>query len=126
MIQGYTLIGPLQHAFKVQMRIGDTGDVAHVFTLGSSWLGWVFLSFGCIGLSLGIFECTFLNVITPMGPLTKSWAIMGFPAAFFIINVFGFLLVSFGVPVQALFWYVVLGMPVGVALFATRIAPQLR
>jgi len=176
MIQGYTLIGPLQHAFKVQMRIGDTGDVAHVFTqaaalvqwgkflmtlgqnvvlgcfapltrvyiamagmmvgclipplfvftLGSSWLGWVFLSFGCIGLSLGIFECTFLNVITPLGPLTKSWAIMGFPAAFFIINVFGMTVVSFGVPVAYLFWYIVLGMPVGVAIFATRIAPQLQ
>lgn len=175
-IQGYTLIGPLQHDFKVRMHIGDTGDVARTFTqaaalvqwgkfimtlgqnvllfwcsplvrvyiamcglmvgclvppffvylLGSTWLGWVFISFGCIGLSLGIFECTFLNVITPLGPLTKSWAIMGFPAAFAIINVFGMTLVSFGLPVQALFWYIVLCMPVGMAIFAFRLAPQLR
>jgi len=174
-IQGYTLIGPLQHAFKVRMNIGDTGDVAHIFTqaaalvqwgkfamtlgqnvilcwcsplarvylamsammigciipplfvylLGSTWLGWVFLSFGFLGLGLGVFECTFLNVITPLGPLTKSWAIMGFPAAFAIINVFGMTLVSFGLPVQALFWYIVCCMPVGILVFATRIAPQL-
>jgi len=161
MIQGYTLIGPLQHAFKVQMKIGDTGDVAHVFTqaaalvqwgkfamtlgqnvllaclcpmqrvflammgmmlgclippffvyaVGSTWLGWVFISFGLIGLSLGIFECTFLNVITPLGPLTKSYAIMGFPAAFAIVNVIGMSIVSFGVPVQALFWYILVCLP---------------
>jgi len=175
MIQGYTLIGPLQHAFKVQMKIGDTGDVAHVFTqaaalvqwgkfamtlgqnvllaclcpmqrvflamvgmmlgclippffvyaLGSTWLGWVFISFGLIGLSLGIFECTFLNVITPLGPLTKSYAIMGFPAAFAIINVLGMSIVSFGVPVHALFWYIVVCLPIGISLFATHFVPQL-
>lgn len=175
-IQGYTLIGPLQHSFKEAMNVGDTGALGHAFTqaaalvqwgkfamtmgqnlvlapcsplvrvyiamagmflgalippfcvfaLESHWFGWVFLSFGLIGLSLGVFECTFLNVITPLGPLTKSWAIMGFPAAFFLINVLGFLLVSFGMPVQVLFWYVVACMPFGAALFAFRVVPRLR
>jgi len=96
-----------------------------VYLLGSSWMGWVFISFGLIGLSLGVFECTFLNVITPLGPLTKSWAIMGFPGAFAIINVIGMTLVSFGVPVQALFWYVACGVPLGALLFSKTIAPQI-
>merc|ERR1719401_3281592 len=107
------------------MMIGCLIPPLFVYLLGSTWMGWVFLSFGLLGLGLGIFECTFLNVITPLGPLTKSWAIMGPPAAFAIINVFGMTLVSFGLPVQALFWYIVCCMPVGIFLFATRLAPQL-
>jgi len=173
-IQGYTLIGPLQHDFKVAMNIGDTGMVANVFTqaaalvqwgkflmtlgqnvvlahlspltrvylamagimvgaaipplfvfgLGSHWMGWVFLSFGLIGLSLGVFECTFLNVITPLGPKTKCWAITGFPAAFAIINVIGLSIVSFGMPVAYLFWYIVACIPLGAAIFAKVVVPR--
>merc|ERR1719476_738380 len=96
-----------------------------VYTLGSTWLGWIFISFGLIGLSLGIFECTFLNVITPLGPRTKSWAIMGFPAAFAIINVVGMSLVSVGMPVSVLFWYIACGQPLGFFLFRSKIVPQL-
>lgn len=175
MIQGYTLIGPLQHAFKVRMKIADTGETARVFTqaaalvqwgkfamtlgqgillanvsplnrvhlamaimmvgclipalcvyvIGSTWLGWVFLSFGCVGMSLGIFECTFLNVITPLGPLTKSWAIIGFPAAFAIINVFGMSLVTVGMPVSVVFWYIVCCLPIGMIVFHTQVVPHL-
>eukprot|EP00930_Biecheleria_cincta_P031922 TRINITY_DN22137_c0_g1_i1.p1 TRINITY_DN22137_c0_g1~~TRINITY_DN22137_c0_g1_i1.p1 ORF type:complete len:472 (-),score=58.49 TRINITY_DN22137_c0_g1_i1:149-1495(-) len=176
-IQGYTLIGPLQHDFKTQMKIGDSGAGASaaftqaaalvqwgkfamtlgqnflfyhldpvkrvyvatagmlvgtllppliVFTFGNRWLGWVFLSFGCIGLSLGTFEATFLAAITPLGPLTKSWAIMGFPGAFAIVNVFGGLLLYAGLPVVVLFWYIVFGLPVGIFVFARFIVPKLK
>eukprot|EP00928_Gymnodinium_smaydae_P079709 TRINITY_DN63568_c0_g1_i1.p1 TRINITY_DN63568_c0_g1~~TRINITY_DN63568_c0_g1_i1.p1 ORF type:complete len:486 (-),score=87.46 TRINITY_DN63568_c0_g1_i1:312-1769(-) len=174
-IQGYTLIGPLQHSFKVAMGISDASKVGVAFTqaaalvqwgkfamtlgqnfifckvkpihrvyiamvgmmlgclipplfvyrLGSLWIGWVFLSFGLIGLSLGVFECTFLNVITPLGPLTKSWAIMGFPAAFAIINVIGFTFVSFGMPEETLFWYVFCCMPFGMLVFYRKLVPEL-
>eukprot|EP00931_Biecheleriopsis_adriatica_P019615 TRINITY_DN13327_c0_g1_i1.p1 TRINITY_DN13327_c0_g1~~TRINITY_DN13327_c0_g1_i1.p1 ORF type:complete len:479 (+),score=99.24 TRINITY_DN13327_c0_g1_i1:195-1439(+) len=167
MIQGYTLIGPLQHTLKVAIHIADTGAVAHAFTqaaalvqwgkffmtlaqnfilapllpvqrvylalalmmlgtlvppvfvyaAGSTWLGWVFFTFGFIGFSLGIFEANFLTVITPLGPLTKSWAIMGYPAAFAGINVIGMSLVSLGMPVQVLFWYIALCVPLAAGLF---------
>merc|ERR1719436_400658 len=110
----------------VGMMIGAAIPPFFVYLLGSTWLGWVFLSFGFLGLGLGTFECTFLNVITPLGPLTKSWAIMGFPGAFYIINVFGQLLVWAGVPVVALFWYIVLCLPAGAALFAFRVVPKVR
>ena len=156
-IQGYTLVGPLQHAFKQSLHISDDSPDGRIFTqaaalvqwfkwsmtlaqnfllqclspearvylsmvcmmlgclippifiysLGHLWIGWAFLSFGLVGMSLGVFEVAYLNVITPLGPLTKSWAIIGFPASFAIINVIGFTLVSFGMPVAVLFWYIV-------------------
>ena len=174
-IQGYTLVGPLQHAFKQSLHISDDSPEGRIFTqaaalvqwfkwsmtlaqnfllqclspkarvylsmvlmmlgcvippvciysLGHLWIGWAFLSFGLVGMSLGVFEVAYLNVITPLGPLTKSWAIIGFPASFAIINVIGFTLVSFGMPVAVLFWYIVLCMPIGLIVFAKRIAPKL-
>ena len=175
-IQGYTLVGPLQHAFKQSLHISDDSPDGRIFTqaaalvqwfkwsmtlaqnfllqclsvkarvylsmvcmmlgclippvfiysLGHLWIGWAFLSFGLVGMSLGVFEVAYLNVITPLGPLTKSWAIIGFPASFAIINVIGFTLVSFGMPVAVLFWYIVLCMPIGLIIFAKRIVPKLR
>ena len=174
-IQGYTLVGPLQHAFKQSLHISDDSEDGKIFTqaaalvqwfkwsmtlaqnfvlqclspkarvylsmacmmigclippvfiysLGHLWIGWAFLSFGLVGMGLGVFEVAYLNVITPLGPLTKSWAIIGFPASFAIINVIGFTLVSFGMPVAVLFWYIVLCMPVGLIIFARRIVPKL-
>lgn len=174
-IQGYTLIGPLQHDFKHALNISDVGDLGHtftqaagfvqiskfamtlgqrvllgfvspvvrvyiamglmvagtiipplfVFTLGMNWMGLVWMCYGTIGLSLGIFEPTFLSVITPLGPLTKSWAILGFPAAFGIVNIIGrSCMALFGTPVSVLFWYIVLCVPVGVVAFFVITPPE--
>jgi len=57
--------------------------------------------------------CTYLNVITPMGKLTKAWAIMGIPIGFGIVNILGLLCTSAGMPVSLLYWYIVLLIPVG-------------
>lgn len=95
-----------------------------IFTLNSLWLGWVPLTYGMIGIALGVFEGTFLSVITPLGPLTKSWAIMGFPASFFIVNVFlGSLKAAFDVPVALSFWYVTIVVAIGIPTFM-HIAPH--
>lgn len=108
----------------VIMLIGVLIPPLMIFTFGSTWLGWVPIAYGCIGIALGIFECTFLSVISPLGPLTKSWAIMGFPAAFFIVNVFWQALRALiDFPVAVCFWYVALCMPVGLIAFR-RIAPR--
>lgn len=90
-----------------------------VYTLGVNWLGTVFFSYGLIGLGLGIFECTYLSVITPLGKLTKAWAIMGFPASFGFINVVLMSIVSVGLDVRYVFWYVALFVPVGAIIFRT-------
>mmetsp|Transcript_11240 Transcript_11240/g.20298 ORF Transcript_11240/g.20298 Transcript_11240/m.20298 type:complete len:423 (+) Transcript_11240:87-1355(+) len=173
MIQGYTLIGPLQHDLKSAIHITDKGAASEVFiqaaacvqwgkfvmTLGqnivlarfdtitrvyismalmtvgcvipplfvfgfqASWLGTVFISYATIGFALGIFEPCFMSAIVPLGHLTKSWAIMGFPAAFGFVNIVGRILVAEGMPVQVLFWYIALGVPVSAYLFY-RIAPS--
>ena len=58
-----------------------------VFTLGWHWVGSVFIAYMLSGLGLGIFEVTFLSVITPLGKATKSWAIIGCPSGFATINI---------------------------------------
>eukprot|EP00933_Yihiella_yeosuensis_P030674 TRINITY_DN24280_c0_g1_i2.p1 TRINITY_DN24280_c0_g1~~TRINITY_DN24280_c0_g1_i2.p1 ORF type:complete len:276 (+),score=38.40 TRINITY_DN24280_c0_g1_i2:88-915(+) len=89
------------------------------YAAGSSWLGMVFLAYGLIGLGLGVFECTFLSVITPLGKVTKAWAIMGFPAAFGFVNVGWLTLVSYGLPVSIVFWYIALSIPLGAVIFSS-------
>eukprot|EP00928_Gymnodinium_smaydae_P055434 TRINITY_DN38989_c0_g1_i1.p1 TRINITY_DN38989_c0_g1~~TRINITY_DN38989_c0_g1_i1.p1 ORF type:complete len:562 (-),score=127.50 TRINITY_DN38989_c0_g1_i1:125-1750(-) len=88
-----------------------------VFTLGMDWIGTVFLSYGFSGLGLGIFECTFLSVITPLGGRTKAFAITAVPAGFALINVVGLLLTSVGVPVENVYWYATACIPVGMVIF---------
>jgi len=73
----------------------------------SDWIGWVCISYMLIGMGIGVFEATFLAVITPLGKTTKSWAILGIPSGFFLIGVPGMLLMGVGLPAQAIYWYVV-------------------
>jgi hypothetical protein len=71
-----------------------------------------------------MFEGSYLSVISPLGPMTKSWAIMGFPAAFGLINVVGRLsMVYLNVPVELLFWCIVVGIPIAMLVF-DHIAPE--
>ena len=60
-----------------------------VFSIGWHWVGTVFIAYMLSGLGLGIFEVTFLSVITPLGKATKSWAIIGCPSGFATINILG-------------------------------------
>mmetsp|Transcript_30495 Transcript_30495/g.87070 ORF Transcript_30495/g.87070 Transcript_30495/m.87070 type:complete len:436 (+) Transcript_30495:105-1412(+) len=93
--------------------IGTIIPPLFVFDLHERWIGFVFLSYGLSGIGLGVFECTFLAVITPLGKLTKAWAIMGIPLAFGIVNILGLLCTSRGMPIVYLYWYVVTLIPVG-------------
>jgi hypothetical protein len=88
-----------------------------VFTFGSDWIGNVFLSYGLSGMGIGISECTFLSVITPLGAQTKSWAIAAVPVGFGLINIAGMICTSLGVPVELLYWYVVAWIPIGMCIF---------
>jgi len=88
-----------------------------VFSLGSDWVGTVFIAYLLSGIGLGVFEVTFLSVITPLGKATKSWTIVGAPAGFATINIFGLMLTSFGVPVVCLYWYIVACLPIGILIF---------
>ena len=88
-----------------------------VFTLKWHWVYSVFVSYMMSGVGLGTFAPTFLSVITPLGKATKSWAIVGCPAGFAIINILGLGLTSFEVPVVYIYWYIVACLPVGFYVF---------
>lgn len=88
-----------------------------VFTLKWHWVYSVFVAYMLSGLGLGIFEVTFLSVITPLGRPTKSWAIVGAPAGFATINILGLTLNSFRMPVVYIYWYIVACLPFGFYIF---------
>lgn len=97
-----------------------------VYGLGNTWIGWVPFSYLSIGLSLGVFEATYLSVLAPFGPRTKSLAIMGFPAAFAIVNIIGqSLMALFDMNVLWIFWYIAIGQIVAIFLFK-KFAPSSR
>lgn len=102
------------------MLVGCAVPPIFVFGMGSTWIGHVFISYGLSGIGLGIFECTFLNVITPLGKQTKVWAIMGAPIGFGFVNIVGLLCTSVNMPVDALYWYIVCCIPVGMAVLWFR------
>ena len=105
------------------MFVGITIPTLLVFTLGWSWVGSVFIAYMLSGLGLGIFEVTFLSVITPMGRATKAWAIVGAPAGFATINILGLTASSFGLEMVCIYWYILFCLPIGLFLF-TRLAPK--
>ena len=75
-----------------------------VYLMGSTWLGWVYISYALGGVAIGSFESNLLSVITPLGPQTKVWAIIGLPLGFTCVSVGGFILMaSLKVPPVALY-----------------------
>eukprot|EP00928_Gymnodinium_smaydae_P009706 TRINITY_DN13631_c0_g2_i1.p1 TRINITY_DN13631_c0_g2~~TRINITY_DN13631_c0_g2_i1.p1 ORF type:complete len:508 (-),score=87.20 TRINITY_DN13631_c0_g2_i1:262-1674(-) len=66
---------------------------------------WVFVTYGLTGVGIGIFEATFLAVITPLGRRTKYWAILGIPIGFVTIGVPGMYSLGWGLPAEALYFY---------------------
>ena len=50
----------------------------------------VFLAYFAGGLAIGTFESNLLSSITPLGPATKMYAIVGMPAGFATISIGGF------------------------------------
>jgi len=89
-----------------------------VWGLGSKWMGWAFLHFGLLGIGVGVFESTFLSVISPLGKLTKAWAIMGCPLGLAMVDIIGQLLTLKLNPVW-LYWYILVCMPFGAFVFVS-------
>lgn len=91
-----------------------------VYAGNSTWLGWAFFHFGLLGVGVGIFESTFLSVISPLGKNTKAWAIMGAPLGLAIVDIVCQILHSKKVanmdPVY-FYWYIAIVMPLGMWVF---------
>lgn len=91
-----------------------------VWGLGSKWMGIAFLHFGVLGIGVGVFESTFLSVISPLGKLTKAWAIIGCPLGLAVVDIFCQLLHSkavLGLSAVYFYWYIAICMPVGMWAF---------
>jgi len=113
-------ISPVKRVYIAMnvMAFGTFIPPAMIYGLGNNWIGWVPLSYLSIGFALGVFECTYLSVLVPLGPRTKSVAIMGFPAAFAIVNIVGQSLMQlFHLPVSYIFWYIFFCQPVAIFMF---------
>ncbi|CAE7254383.1 unnamed protein product [Symbiodinium pilosum] len=105
------------------MFVGISVPTVFVFTLGWDWVGSVFIAYILAGMGLGIFEVTFLSVITPLGKATKAWAIVGAPAGFATINILGLTASSFGLQMVYIYWYILACLPVGLLVFCSA-APK--
>mmetsp|Transcript_39532 Transcript_39532/g.101489 ORF Transcript_39532/g.101489 Transcript_39532/m.101489 type:complete len:379 (+) Transcript_39532:359-1495(+) len=55
---------------------------------------WVYVAYMLGGVAIGTFEANLLAVITPLGPTTKLWAIIGMPVGIVIITVLGFFIMN--------------------------------
>jgi hypothetical protein len=121
----------LSTRLRVQVAIGLTllavlVPPIFVYRLGSDWMGIAFLHFGLLGIGVGVFEGTFLSVISPLGKLTKAWAIMGAPLGLAIVDIVCQLLHSKAVlsmSPEYFYWYIAVCLPAGMAVF-TRYAPR--
>ena len=60
----------------------------------SIFVGWVYISYLFGGIGIGSFESNILSTITPLGHLTKLWAMMGISIGFLIITVGGYGMMS--------------------------------
>jgi len=94
----------------------------------SKWMGWAYIHFTLLGLGVGVFEVTYLSVISPLGKLTKSWAIMGIPLGLALVDIVGQLVCStqfVGVEghhenPQYIYWYIVICIPAAMYIFDTK------
>lgn len=97
-----------------------------VWGLGSRWLGHAYLHFLLLGVGVGVFEGTFLSVISPLGKLTKAWAIMGAPLGLAVVDILGQLCTSkatLDMNPAYVYWYIAVCVPLGMAVFV-RHAPR--
>eukprot|EP00450_Noctiluca_scintillans_P009997 CAMPEP_0194494050 /NCGR_PEP_ID=MMETSP0253-20130528/12083_1 /TAXON_ID=2966 /ORGANISM="Noctiluca scintillans" /LENGTH=415 /DNA_ID=CAMNT_0039335111 /DNA_START=30 /DNA_END=1277 /DNA_ORIENTATION=- len=106
--------------------------LAFVFNFGHRNLGFVFAHFALLGIGVGVFEGTYLSVISPMGKRTKSFAILGCPLGLATVNIFGQFLTSkhtLDLDPEYLYWYISVSLPFGAFVFmrsVTSSTPQTR
>eukprot|EP00949_MAST-11_sp_MAST-11-sp1_P002202 g2202.t1 len=98
-----------------------------VIGAGSHWLGWIYLCYFMGGVAIGTFESNLLSCITPLGPRTKVWAIIGMPVGFNIISIGGYAVLAAlhkeheHSPLMFLYMYVFFACLCGILLFSMYI-----
>eukprot|EP00928_Gymnodinium_smaydae_P028846 TRINITY_DN21893_c0_g4_i2.p1 TRINITY_DN21893_c0_g4~~TRINITY_DN21893_c0_g4_i2.p1 ORF type:complete len:434 (-),score=45.71 TRINITY_DN21893_c0_g4_i2:157-1290(-) len=149
-VEAFTAATTLMHWGKLIMRVGHDAVFFYLSTrmrvlvammlvlismlvppvfvwwLQSDWMGLAFLHFGLLGIGVGVFEGTFLSVISPLGKETKAWAILGTPLGLAVVDIVCQLFHSKAVlnmnPVY-FYLYIAVCMPFGMALFC-KLSPK--
>jgi len=108
-------ISPLARVYvsMIFMYLGIMVPTVCVFMQNNTWVGIVAIAYSLTGFGFGVFEVTFLSVITPLGTATKGWAILGFPMGFAMINIVCPLCGYFGIPAKYLFSCILTFIPIG-------------
>eukprot|EP01084_Bolivina_argentea_P267872 454839_1 len=88
----------------------------------SKWVGWVYISYLFGGIAIGSFESNLLSTITPLGPNTKIWAIIGMPVGFTCISVIGYAIMGI-FKISVVYLYIttsIMGF-IGIIIWLTKI-----
>merc|ERR1719245_274445 len=93
-----------------------------VWGTGITDLWVVYLQYCLGGAAVGMFEGTFLNVISSLGKNTKTFAIMGAPLGFAVNNIVLGTFSQWGMPAQAYYMYNAMCIPFAIVIFY-RYAP---
>ena len=92
------------------------------FWFESTQVFYVYICYLLGGIGVGTFEANLLATITPLGPDTKVWAIVGMCAGFTIISVFGYALMgTFDISVVYLYLFVSVMCLISIFLWYYRI-----
>mmetsp|Transcript_70536 Transcript_70536/g.210332 ORF Transcript_70536/g.210332 Transcript_70536/m.210332 type:complete len:427 (-) Transcript_70536:134-1414(-) len=93
-----------------------------VWGFGDHWVGYAYFHFLLLGIGVGVFEGTFLSVISPLGRLTKAWAIMGAPLGLALVDIIGQLCTSkttLAMNPVYIYWYIAISVLLGMGVFAS-------
>jgi hypothetical protein len=91
-----------------------------VFCVGSRWIGWVPLAYGCGGVAVGTFEANLLATLSPLEG-AKLYAVTAIPIGITVVTVGAFLLLSLGVHVAFFYFFVSFACVCGMLLMRHRI-----
>jgi len=94
-----------------------------IWGLGLTDLWVVYLQYSLGGVAVGLFEGTFLSVISSLGKNTKTFTIMGAPLGFFALNTVLGTFSYFGMPITIYYTYSLLCLPIAMFIF-NRQAPK--
>jgi len=99
-----------------------------IFALHIQSIALVFVAYALGGVAVGSFEANLLSCISPLGHNTKTWAVLGIPIGYNIINIGSFVMLAASPDDIFLqmdqYLFVIIGCIIGAVTFHDRIPDQ--
>jgi len=102
------------------MMAGLLVPLVLIWGLGMTDLWVVYLQYSLGGIAVGLFEGTFLSVISPLGKDTKTFAIIGAPLGFAMLNTVLGTLEHFGMEPWVYYVYSLVCLPIAIFIFHSK------